>query len=138
MASQSDQNSGRPVAPAPRPLSPHLTNYRLPLLPISSILGRITGVGLAIGTVIVTWWLVALASGPQAYAQVEAVIGSPIGMLFMFGFTISLFYHMAKGVRQFIWDTGRAMAVEKAEKLTIAVFVVAVLLSIATWAIILF
>ena len=40
-----------------RPLSPHLMNYRLPMLPVTSILGRITGVGLAIGTLIVTWWL---------------------------------------------------------------------------------
>ena len=62
-----------------RPLSPHLMNYRLPMLPVTSILGRITGVGLAIGTLIVTWWLVALASGEAAYAQLSAVMGSPLG-----------------------------------------------------------
>jgi len=121
-----------------RPLSPHLMNYRLPLLPITSILGRVTGVGLAVGTLIVTWWLVALASGEAAYAQLSAIIGSPFGMLVMFGFTVSLFYHMCKGVRQFIWDSGQGLDVESAERMSFAVFGAAFVLSIATWAFILF
>ena len=121
-----------------RPLSPHLMNYRLPMLPVTSILGRITGVGLAIGTLIVTWWLVALASGEAAYAQLSAVMGSPLGMLVMFGFTVSLFYHMCKGIRQFIWDSGKGLDVQSAERMSLVVFAAAFTLSIAIWAFILF
>ena len=134
MSDESGQSAPKAVQ---RPLSPHLTNYSLPLLPITSILGRVTGVGNSIGLVIVTWWLIALATGPGAYATFAAVIGNPLGMLALFGFTVSFFYHFCKGIRQFIWDTGRGMDVETAERMSLIVFGAAGVLSIFTWILIL-
>lgn len=134
----SDQNDVRSTVGRDRPLSPHLLNYSLPLLPITSILGRITGIGLAIGTLMLTWWLLALASGGGAYALFANVMGSPPGLVVLFGFTISLFYHMCKGIRQFIWDSGQGLDVAMAERMTIVVIMAAVVLSIGLWAFILF
>ena len=134
----SDQNDAENKVVQNRPLSPHLMNYRLPLLPITSILGRATGAALAAGTLVLTWWLIALASGEDAYALFANVMGSPLGMAVLFGFTVSLFYHMCKGIRQFIWDSGHGLDVAMAERMTIVVITTAIVLSVGLWVFILF
>ena len=62
-----------------RPLSPHLQIYRPMLTMMMSIVHRITGAALYFGMAILAWWLLAAASGPNAYATFEAVAGSLIG-----------------------------------------------------------
>lgn len=89
-----------------RPLSPHLQVYRPQITSITSILHRVTGVALAVGTLLMTWWLVAAASSDDAFATVQSVIGSPIGLLFLFGWTLALVYHLLNGVRHLAWDAG--------------------------------
>jgi succinate dehydrogenase / fumarate reductase cytochrome b subunit len=90
-----------------RPLSPHLSIYRPIVTMVMSILHRITGVGNFLGMILVTWWLVAVASGEEAYATVNAVLGSWIGLLVLFGFSWSLIHHAFGGLRHLVWDTGR-------------------------------
>ena len=75
------------MRPVNRPLSPHLTIYRLPMLALLSITHRITGVALAAGTLILVYWLLALAAGPDAYADASAVFGSVLGQIVLFGFS---------------------------------------------------
>ena len=89
-----------------RPLSPHLQVYRLPMLANLSILHRITGVALGFGALLLTYWLVAAASGPAAFATAQDIIGSFFGRLFLFGWTFALFYHLFNGIRHMLWDTG--------------------------------
>jgi succinate dehydrogenase / fumarate reductase cytochrome b subunit len=96
-----------------RPLSPHLQVYRLPLSATLSILHRITGVGLALGTLLMVCWLSAGASGPQAFAAVHGFIGSIIGRLLLFGWTAALFYHLFSGLRHLAWDTGKGFEKEQ-------------------------
>jgi len=72
-----------------------------------SILHRITGVALVVGSFLLIYWLAALAIGPAAYATAGAVIGSLIGRLLLFGWTFALFYHLCNGIRHLVWDTGR-------------------------------
>jgi len=90
-----------------RPLSPHLQIYRPMLTMMMSIAHRITGAGLYFGTLLIAWWLVSLASGPDAYAGFAWYIGSFVGQLVLFGFTWALIHHMLGGLRHFFWDTGR-------------------------------
>lgn len=90
-----------------RPLSPHLGIWSWSATMASSIFHRFSGVGNALGTVLLAWWLIALASGPGAYAQFSAVIGSVFGRVVLFSFTLGLCYHMLNGVRHLVWDTGR-------------------------------
>ena len=89
-----------------RPLSPHLQVYRLQWTMVLSFLHRITGVALGLGTVLLAWWLVAAASGPEAFATVQNVVGSIPGRFVLLGFTFSLFYHLSNGIRHLFWDLG--------------------------------
>lgn len=89
-----------------RPLSPHLQVYRPQMTSVLSILHRITGVALATGGLLLVYWLVAAASGPEAFASAQALIGSFFGQLFLFGWTFALFYHLCNGIRHLSWDIG--------------------------------
>ena len=89
-----------------RPLSPHLQIYRWTWTMAMSIFHRATGCALYLGTALVAVWLLAMASGPQAYAGVAWFFGSPVGLLVLFGYTWALMHHMLGGVRHLTWDTG--------------------------------
>ena len=95
-----------------RPLSPHLQVYRWPLSMAVSIAHRITGVGLALGTVILAWWLIAAAMGPDAYAVFESVAATWFGKLVLAGITFSLMFHLCNGVRHLIWDLGFGFSIK--------------------------
>ena len=90
---------------AVRPLSPHMTIYRWPMTMAMSIAHRVTGTGLYFGTLLLAWWLIAVASGPTAYATFQSVAGSWIGRLVLFCYTWALIHHMLGGIRHLIWDT---------------------------------
>ncbi|MCQ8279180.1 succinate dehydrogenase, cytochrome b556 subunit [Acetobacteraceae bacterium KSS8] len=89
-----------------RPLSPHLQVYRFQLSMFLSIANRIAGVAASFGTLLLVWWLVAAATGPVSFATVQSVVGSPIGILAMFGWTLALVYHFVAGLRHLAWDAG--------------------------------
>ena len=94
---------------ADRPLSPHLQIYRPQLTSVLSILHRATGIALSAGGILLVWWLVAVASGPDAYDGAEDFLGSWLGLLLLFGWSESLFYHLCNGIRHLVWDTGHAL-----------------------------
>ena len=91
---------------AERPLSPHLQVYKPQLTSVVSISHRATGIALSAGTVLLVWWLLAAATGPEAYAAVRGFVGSWIGVLLMVGWTYSLFFHLCNGIRHLFWDAG--------------------------------
>lgn len=93
-------------AEAARPLSPHLQIYRWSWTMAMSIFHRATGVALYAGTILVAVWLLAMASGPEAYDRVSWIYGSAFGLLVLFGYTWALMHHMLGGVRHLTWDTG--------------------------------
>ncbi len=94
---------------ADRPLSPHLQIYRWQLTSVLSILHRAAGVALSLGAILLVWWLVAAASGPDAYDRVEGFLGSWLGLVLLLGWTAALFYHLCNGIRHLVWDTGHAL-----------------------------
>jgi len=89
-----------------QPLSPHLQIYRPQITSVLSILHRVTGVFLVVGTLLLTWWVVAAAYGPDAFEDAQGLLGSWIGHLLLWGFTFALFYHLCNGVRHLAWDFG--------------------------------
>lgn len=89
-----------------RPLSPHLQIYRWSWTMAMSIFHRVTGVALYAGTVLLAVWLLAMASGTEAYDRVSWIYGSLLGLLVLFGYTWALMHHMLGGVRHLTWDTG--------------------------------
>ncbi|HEY8014799.1 MAG: succinate dehydrogenase, cytochrome b556 subunit [Dongiales bacterium] len=89
-----------------RPLSPHLQIYKPQLTSVLSILHRITGVALSVGTILLVYWLIAAASGPGAFATAAGLIGSWFGRLLLLGWTFALFFHLCNGIRHLFWDAG--------------------------------
>lgn len=89
-----------------RPLSPHLEIYKPQLTAILSIFHRASGVFLVIGTLLLVYWLTALAQGPESYAQAQALFGSMLGRLILFPWVFALFYHLCNGIRHLFWDMG--------------------------------
>ena len=121
------------MARAERPLSPHLQIYRWYFTMALSIAHRITGVGLALGLVLFTWWLLALASGPEAFATVHGVMVSWFGRLILFLYTLTLFYHMANGIRHLAWDFGYGFDPGVARATGAAVLAIAGGLTVLVW-----
>jgi succinate dehydrogenase / fumarate reductase cytochrome b subunit len=89
-----------------RPLSPDLQIYRPQLTSVLSISHRATGIELSIGALLLVAWLLAAAAGPQAYSTVQGFMRSWLGLLLMFGWTFSLFFHLCNGIRHLVWDVG--------------------------------
>ena len=89
-----------------RPLSPHLQVYKWPVSMALSIGHRISGVGLAIGTLLMTWWLVAAALSDGAFAAVQGVLSSVIGVIALMAWTAALIFHLFSGIRHLMWDIG--------------------------------
>jgi succinate dehydrogenase cytochrome b subunit len=116
-----------------RPLSPHLTIYRPMLSMMMSIVHRMTGVALYAGSLLLAWWLLAVAAGPNAYATFQSVASSFIGRVVLFGYTWALIHHMLGGVRHLIWDTGRGLGDAEREWLVRANLVGSIALTIILW-----
>jgi succinate dehydrogenase / fumarate reductase cytochrome b subunit len=119
-----------------RPLSPHLQVYRPQLTSITSILTRITGNALIIGALLVVWWFIAAATSPEYFALANGVITSWFGDLVMLGSVWALWYHSLAGIRHLIWDSGRGLEVETAEKLGWAVIIGSFVLTALTVAVV--
>lgn len=116
-----------------RPISPHLQIYKPMLTMMMSIVHRITGAALYFGMLLLAWWLIAAAAGPNAYANFEWFIGSFIGRLVLFGYTWALLHHLLGGIRHLIWDTGHGFEPAEREFLALATIVGSIALTILVW-----
>lgn len=115
-----------------RPLSPHLTIYKPQLTSMTSIFTRITGNALLLAALLIVWWFLAASASADYFAFVDGVITSWFGDLVMFASLWALWYHLLAGLRHLIWDTGRALEIETAERMGIAIIAGSVVLTIVT------
>src|ERR1700732_4135839 len=120
-------------APVQRPLSPHLSIYKPMLTMMMSIVHRITGAALYVGTLLLAWWLLAAASGPNAYATFQAAASSIVGRVVLLGYTWALVHHMLGGIRHLIWDTGAGFGPAEREWLARANLIGSIVLTIVLW-----
>jgi succinate dehydrogenase / fumarate reductase cytochrome b subunit len=116
-----------------RPLSPHLQIYKPQISTATSIMHRITGVALSVGLLLMVWWLVAAATGPRAFAVAQGFIGSPIGLILMFGWTLALWYHFCNGIRHLVWDAGYGYAIPTSHRTALIVVVGTIVLTVLSW-----
>ena len=123
----------RPTAKRPRPLSPNVQIYRPQLTSVLSILNRITGVFLSVCAVVLVIWLVAAATGPQAYAAVHGAIASWIGQIVLVGATFAFFLHLCGGIRHLIWDTVHGFELRSIYISGWSVVAASVILTVAAW-----
>lgn len=119
-----------------RPLSPHLMIYKPQLTSIMSITHRATGTALALGSLLVVWWIVALATGAEYYNFVQSILTSWFGQLVLFGFTVAVFYHLSNGIRHLFWDFGYNLTIEGVHRSGYMVLASTVILTVLTWALV--
>lgn len=89
-----------------RPLSPHLSIYRLTITMFVSIMNRIAGAGMVLAAVLIVWWLMAAASGPAYFDTVNGYLTSWLGLLILVGSLWALWFHFLGGLRHLVMDFG--------------------------------
>jgi succinate dehydrogenase / fumarate reductase cytochrome b subunit len=119
--------------PHSRPLSPHMQIYRWPVTMATSITHRATGIALSAGTLLLAWWLIAAATGPENFATFQNLAANPLGELVLLGFVWSLAFHLLNGIRHLAWDLGYGFDVPTANKTGILVITLSVLIAIAAF-----
>jgi len=118
-----------------RPISPHLQIYKPIPTMIMSIVHRITGGALYVGTLLVVWWLVAAASGQAYFDWANWFLGTILGRLILLGYTWALLHHMLGGFRHFMWDLGYGFEKHFSTKLAIANLIGSLCLTAVVWAV---
>jgi succinate dehydrogenase / fumarate reductase cytochrome b subunit len=113
----------------PRPLSPHLGVYKFMYTMTLSILHRITGLTATVGLLLFVCWLMALATGHDAYLRLMGFLQTPVAKLLLVGFTFSFVYHFCNGIRHLAWDTGRGLERTQARRSGYLVIIAAVLIT---------
>jgi len=122
------------MADTQRPLSPHLQVYRWQVQMVSSILHRATGIALAVGSLLVVAGLLHLAAGEESFNHFKGVIGSPLGMVLLFGWSWALFYHLCNGIRHLLQDAGLGYAIPQFVRSSWLSVVVSIVLTLLVWA----
>lgn len=116
-----------------RPLSPHLQVYKPQITSILSILNRLTGIGLAVGALMLVYWLNAAAYGPESFERAQSFLAHWVGKSLLFGWTWALFFHLCNGLRHMYWDTGRGLELPQVYLSGWLVLVASVVLTLLTW-----
>ncbi|MBS0236958.1 MAG: succinate dehydrogenase, cytochrome b556 subunit [Proteobacteria bacterium] len=128
-----EATSGRGVRPE-RPLSPHLQIYSPLVNMVMSIMHRITGAALYFGSLLVAWWLIAAATGPDYYNYVSSLFATWPGKVVLLGYTWVLMHHMVGGLRHFIWDTGHGYGLKTIDILSWGTLAASFTLTAIIWA----
>ncbi|ALA17506.1 MULTISPECIES: succinate dehydrogenase, cytochrome b556 subunit [Chelatococcus] len=116
-----------------RPLSPHLQIYRWTWTMAMSVVHRVTGSALYVGTLLLVAWLLALASGPEAFETAQWFFGSFLGRLILFGYTWTLLHHMFGGIRHLIWDVGLGFDAAARQNLARMTLIASATLTLLVW-----
>jgi succinate dehydrogenase / fumarate reductase cytochrome b subunit len=116
-----------------RPLSPFLTVWRWHITMAASIAHRATGTALYVGALILAGWALALAGGPSTYQVYMDLLGSWLGKLVLFGLTVSIFYHLANGIRHIVFDFGKGFELKWADFGAAFAFAFAIVISVLVW-----
>ena len=117
-----------------RPLSPHLTIWRWGPGMLVSILHRITGSGLAVlGLALLTWWLWALAAGPEAYDAFAVHATRWYGLVVLVGLTWAFWQHLLSGIRHLVMDIGAGFELKVNKFFAVLTVVGALFLTALTW-----
>ena len=117
-----------------RPLSPHLQVYRPQLTSVLSILHRMTGVFLSLGSVFLAAWIISAAMGAEAFECVNGMAAAWYGQILLLGWSYALFYHLCNGIRHLVWDAGVGLDIKTSYTTGYVVVAASLLLTVIVWA----
>ena len=115
-----------------RPLSPHVSIYRMPLNAVMSITHRITGVGMSFASILIVWYFLAAATSEAYFDTASWVLTSFLGDLVMLGSLMAIWYHFCSGIRHLVWDTGSGLGQRRVQRSGITALVAAAALTLIT------
>lgn len=117
-----------------RPLSPHMSIFRPQMTFLNtSILHRITGIGMSVTALLIVWWFIAAASSADLFAFVDGLLTSWIGVLVMVVSLWGFWFHFFNGIRHLRWDAGVGMGLgesARSGKIAIALSFVMTILTV--------
>jgi len=118
-----------------RPLSPFMFPvwYRFQITSALSILHRLTGIGLAVGSILLAWWLISVAAGGEWFEATHRFLASPIGIALLFFWSVAFFYHLCNGIRHLAWDAGYGFELGTAARSGYAVLTLTIVLTVLAW-----
>ena len=118
-----------------RPLSPFMFPvwYRFQITSALSILHRLTGIGLAVGSILLAWWLISVAAGGEWFEATHRFLASPIGIALLFFWSVAFFYHLCNGIRHLAWDAGYGFELSTAARSGCAVLTLTIVLTVLAW-----
>ncbi|KQZ72224.1 succinate dehydrogenase [Rhodanobacter sp. Root561] len=122
------------MADTQRPLSPHLQIYKKQVQMMTSITHRATGIALAVGSLLVVCGLMHLATGEEGFNHFRGVLGSPVGMILMLGWSWSLFYHLCNGIRHLLQDAGLGYSIPQFVRSSWLSVIGSIVLTVVVWA----
>ncbi|MFT7459650.1 MAG: succinate dehydrogenase / fumarate reductase cytochrome b subunit [Planctomycetota bacterium] len=114
------------------PISPHMQIYKPQLTSILSITHRGTGIFLSLGALLLCYWFLSIAAGPDVYSRFSMHIAAWYGQVLLLAFTFSLYFHLCNGIRHLFWDAGYGLTIETTYKSGYAVIVASLFLTAAT------
>lgn len=124
--------------PQMRPIAPHLSIWRWHVTMASSILHRVTGVGLYGAGILFALWLMAAAAGPEIYEPLMALLMTPVGQILLYFVVAAIAYHLANGIRHLVFDTGAGLALGDANTSAWFAILFAIAAPIGLWALLTF
>lgn len=116
-----------------RPLSPHLQVYKPQLTSMMSIAHRLTGLVLALGIVVFTYWLYRVVTNQIIANQITQFFSSGIGLLVIYAWVFTFNYHLCNGIRHLFWDAGKGYSIPVVYKTGVLVILMAVILTVAVF-----
>ena len=116
-----------------RPLSPHLSIYKKVLTSVFSIFHRITGIGLSVGSILITLWVTLLGLGPKYFFIFEFFSSTFLFKLVLFLWTIGIFYHLFNGVRYLFWTYGIGMELKTVYNSSYIVVILTIVSTCLIW-----
>ncbi|MBP9752708.1 MAG: succinate dehydrogenase, cytochrome b556 subunit [Proteobacteria bacterium] len=114
-----------------KPLSPHLQIYKIQLTSVLSIMHRISGIGLAIGSILFFTWLYMMTNG--MIVDFKNFISSYLAQFFVFWIILGGCYHFFNGIRHLLWDFGYLLDIQSVYISGYAVLVLTVLSTFIVW-----
>ena len=120
-----------------RPLSPHLQVYRWQVQMVTSILHRATGIVLSVGSLLIAYGMIALATGEASWNEVRDCAGSVLGMLVLIGWSWALAFHLINGIRHLLQDAGWGYAITTFVRNSWISVIGSFVLTAAIWAVVL-
>ncbi len=116
-----------------RPLSPHLSIHKYVLTAVFSIFHRVTGIALSLGAILLTAWIFLIALGENYFLIFKTISSYFAFKIFLFLWTLAIFYHLFNGIRYLFWSYGKMMELSIVYKSGYVVVFLSILSTIFVW-----